>query len=143
MTGERPRRPAALWGLIVVLIFQALGGLAGGIALVAAPDDSVVKMPVSSLEGSPFSDYLVPGLILLLVLGVVPLVAAIVLLLRRRVGWFPAFAVGCGLIIWLVVEITIVPFSWLQPAYGVVAAALVILALVKPVRSYCGMHLLG
>jgi hypothetical protein len=126
-----------------VLNFQALRGLAGGIALVAAPDGSVMKMPVSSLEGSPFSDYLVPGLILLLVLGVVPIVAAIVLLLRPRAGWSLAFAVGCGLIIWLVVEITIIPFSWLQPAYGVVAATIVILALLKPVRSYCGMRLLG
>ena len=33
--------------------------------------------------------------------------------------------------------------SSLQPAYGAVAVAIVILALLRPVRSHCEMRLLG
>ena len=75
-TRDRPRRPAAAWILLILLLVQGLGGIGGGLSLVLKPDGSVMGMPVSHLDGSPFSDYLIPGLILLLVLGVLPLVAA-------------------------------------------------------------------
>lgn len=142
-TSERRRRPAALWGLVAVLVFQALGGLAGGIALAAAPDGSILQMPVTYLDGSPFQDYLVPGLILLTVLGIAPLVAAVLLVVRPRPGWFVAFAVGCALLIWLLVEIAVIPLDPLQVVYGLVGAAIVVLSLLRPVRAHCDMLLLG
>src|SRR5512140_3829364 len=48
-------------GLLVVL---GLGALAGGIALLAQPDGSVMHFDVAILEGSPFADFTIPGLIL-------------------------------------------------------------------------------
>ena len=100
-----------------------------------------MKMPVSYLDGSPFSDFLIPGLILLLVLGVLPLVATAGLWLGRRWAWYAAFAVGCALMIWILVEITIVPFSWLQPAFGVVGVLIFAVAVLKSVRRYFGVLL--
>lgn len=47
-----------------LLVWLGLGALAGGAALVAAPDGSVMHMPLSWLAGSPFPDFFVPGLIL-------------------------------------------------------------------------------
>lgn len=76
MAAGRKRRPAALWVLVGVLVFQAISGLAVGIALAAAPDGSIMRMPLSLLEGSPFTDFLIPGLVLGIVLGVLPVVAA-------------------------------------------------------------------
>ena len=118
-SADRPRRPVTVWVLLVLLVIQGLGGLAGGLSLSLRPDGSVMGMPTSLLDGSPFSDFLIPGLILLLVLGVLPLVAVAGLWMRRRWAWYAAFVVGCGLMIWILVEITIVPFRWLQPAFGV------------------------
>ncbi len=135
------RRPAALWILLALLLIQGLGGLAGGLSLALKPDGSIMKMPLSYLDGSPFSDFLIPGLILLLVLGVLPLVAAAGLWLGRRWAWYAAFAVGCALMIWILVEITIVPFSWLQPAFGVVGVLIFALAVLKSVRRYFGVLL--
>ena len=140
---ETKRRPAGVWILMVLLLIQGLGGLAGGLSLTLRPDGSIMKMPVSYLEGSPFSDFLIPGLVLLLVLGVLPLVAVGGLWMRRSWAWYAAFAVGCGLMVWILVEITIVPFSWLQPVYGVVGVLIFAVAALRSVRRFYGVTLPG
>ena len=140
---DRHRRPASVWILLVLLVIQGLGGLAGGFSLTIAPDGSIMKMSTSPLDGSPFHDYLIPGLILMLVLGVLPLVAAVGLWLRRRWSWYAAFVVGCGLMIWILVEITIIPYSWLQPFFGGVGLLIFIFSLLRPVRRFYGVSLPG
>ena len=56
-------------------------------------------MPVSYLDGSPFQDCFIPGLILLIALGVFLLDVLVGVWLRLRPAWYGAIAVGCGLII--------------------------------------------
>ena len=140
---DQPRRPATVWILLVLLVVQGLGGLAGGLSLTLAPDGSIMKMSTSLLDGSPFHDYLVPGLVLMLVLGVLPLVAAVGLWLRRRWSWYTAFVVGCALMIWILVEITIIPCSWLQPFFGGVGLLIFVFSLLRPVRRFYGVSLPG
>jgi hypothetical protein len=53
--------PALLLG---ALAWQGLTGLAGGVALVADPSGRALGLPAGWLEGTPFADYLVPGLVL-------------------------------------------------------------------------------
>lgn len=142
-TADRPRRPATVWVLIALLLFQGLGGLAGGLSLSIRPDGSVMGMPTSLLDGSPFSDYLIPGLILLLVLGVLPLVAAAGLWMRRRWAWYAAFVVGCGLMIWILVEMTIIPYDILQIVFGGVGVLIFVVSLLRPVRRFYGVGLPG
>lgn len=142
-TADRPRRPATVWALLVLLVVQGLGGLAGGLSLTIAPDGAIMGMPTSLLEGSPFNDFLIPGLILLLVLGVLPLVAAVGLWLRRRWAWYAAFVVGCGLMIWILVEMTIIPYDVLQPIFGGIGLGIFIVALLRPVRRFYGVALPG
>jgi hypothetical protein len=77
------------------------------------------------------------------VLGVLPLVAVAGLWMRRSWAWYAGFAVGCALMVWILVEITIVPFSWLQPAFGVVGVLIFAVAVLKSVRRYFGVLLPG
>jgi hypothetical protein len=142
-SSDRPRRPGSAWALLILVLIQGIGGVAGGLALALKPDGSIMQIPVSYLDGSPFHDYLIPGLILLLVLGVLPLAAAAGLWRRRRWAWYAAFVVGCGLMIWILVEITIIPYDALQVIFGVVGVLITVLSLLRPVRRFYDVGLPG
>lgn len=142
-TADRTRRPAAAWVLLLLVVIQGLGGVGGGFLLSIRPDGSIMGIQVSYLDGSPFRDFLIPGLILLLVLGVLPLVAAVGLWLRRTWAWYAAFVVGCGLMIWILVEITIIPYDALQIVFGVIGALIVLISLMRSVRRFYDVRLPG
>jgi len=123
-----PRPEMHLAGKIAVaaLVLLGLGALGGGIALVAKPDGSIMQFPVAWLDGSPFSDYLVPGLLLGGMFGIGSLAVALIGLRQARLAPFLAFAIGVGQMIWIVVELAIIgEFSFLHPtcfAIGLVIA---------------------
>jgi hypothetical protein len=96
---------------IVLEVVLGLGAVGGGLALIVGPRGEVIPLPVSALAGSPFATYLLPGVILFVVLGVGPLVAAWLALRRSASAPVLAFAVGGALIIWIGVEIAIVGYS--------------------------------
>jgi hypothetical protein len=139
-TADRRRRPAFSWALFGLLVLQALGGIFGGAALAARPDGGLLKMPLSYIEDSPFHDYRIPGLLLLLVLGVFPLVVAIGLLQRRPWSWFGAFAVGCGLIIFELVEYEVIGYNVQQPIWGSIGALIALTSLAPSVQRDCGLR---
>jgi urea transporter len=129
----RPHRGPAGWVAIGALVLLGIGATAGGIALVVKPDGSVMQMPLSYLDGSPFTDYLVPGLILGGMFGFGSLLVAAMGMLRLRAAPFLAFIIGCGQMIWIAVQLTIIEeFSFLHPTmFGVglvIAAASVLWA---------------
>jgi hypothetical protein len=99
-------------------VLLGLGALAGGVALVMQPDGSVMHFDVAILAGSPFPDYLVPGLVLGGLFGIGSLVVAAMGIARRRPAPFLAFAIGCGQMIWIVVQLAIIKeVSFLHPAF--------------------------
>jgi hypothetical protein len=117
----RPELHAAGKACIALLVLLGIGALAGGIALVARPDGSVMQFEVNLLAGSPFPDFTIPGLILGAMFGVGSLVVAGMGVARFRVAPFLAFAIGCGQMIWIVVELAIIQeVSFLHPlCFGV------------------------
>lgn len=100
--------------LLILTLLTALGALAGGLAMVMAPDGRLLGWTVAMLEGSPFPDYLGPGLILLVVIGVGHLVTSVGLLLRRRSALMLAAVGGVALSGWILVQVVMVGFFWLQ-----------------------------
>ena len=127
-------RPELRWpGRIAIagLVLLGIGALAGGLALVSKPDGSVMQFDTALLAGSPFSDYLIPGLVLGGVFGIGSLVVAAMGLRRSRLAPFLAFAIGCAQMIWIGVELAIIrEFSFLHPTYFVIG--LVIAAAAVP-----------
>lgn len=98
--------------------FIGLGGVAGGIGLVADPSGGNVGMTTESLAGSPFASYLVPGLVLLGVNGIGSLAGAFLTYFNRRFAAEAAAGLGAFLMAWILVQVSVIGLvHWLQPLY--------------------------
>ena len=105
-----------------------MGGVVGGLALWMEPSGAWLGMDRSLLAASPFADFEIPGLVLLLANGVLPLGAALAVWARSpRAPWWVA-ASGLVLVGWIAVQLMWVGFAmWLQPfllSWGVALLAL-------------------
>jgi hypothetical protein len=104
-------RPRSLWALVGLLVVLGVRGTLGGLQFVIDPSGDIVGLSTDALAGSPFADYLLPGLVLLFVLGLVPLLVAGGLLGGRRWAWTGAVGVAVTLAIWVLVEGWVVGFG--------------------------------
>lgn len=112
------RRPFTVTLLYILHIFLGVGALAGGGSMVIDPSGDLIHMPTSMLERSPFSDFLIPGILLFIVFGILPLFVFYGLIKRLELRWvntlnpfkklysFWALSlyIGFGLIIWIMVQ---------------------------------------
>ena len=104
----------------LVIAVNALGGSTYGVA-------GAKGVPREWLEGSPFDSYVVPSLILLVVVAGGMTAAASALIVRHKRAAEISIGAGLVLIGWIVVQVLIIPFSWLQPAFF--AGGLLVVAL--------------
>lgn len=144
----RPTRPTSASLLIALMAFQAVSALGGGAAMLVAPRGG--GLPLEMLAGSPFETFLIPGLLLFFVLGVLPAIATWALLARPRWAamaplertfgahwsWPFAGALGIALVVFIAVEATMIGGHWLQGLYGGVGLALLALTLWPATRGY-------
>lgn len=136
--------------LRLLLGFLGLGALGGGGLLTISPSGKLLGMPLSLLAGSPFRDFLVPGLLLFSVLGVVPCLLVVALLkkpaspLAERFNffsdmhwvWTGSIYVAFALIIWLQMEMMFLnAVSWLHTFYMFLAVSILFIALLPRVRA--------
>jgi hypothetical protein len=70
----------------VLEIFLGIGALFGGGVFILVPDGHLLGMTTRTLAGSPFRSYLVPGIILIAVVGVAPLLAAAIIVRRQAIA---------------------------------------------------------
>jgi hypothetical protein len=68
------------------------------------PDGSTIGLPLSVLQHSPFHDFFVPGLLLLLLVGLGNTWAAFLHAVRSDVAGLMSFGSGGALVVWMVVE---------------------------------------
>ena len=141
MRDNRSARPFPLYVLLAVHLFLALGGLLGGIGLLADPSGANLTFSPAMLEGSPFADFLIPGLFLLLVLGLAPLAVVYGLWVRADWAWRGSLLVSLGLLAFVAVEVAVIgywPEPPLQLVFGVVGLLLLGLTLLPTIRTYAG-----
>lgn len=65
---------------IVIVGFTAIGAIYGGLSMVFMPSGGLLSLSTGLLDGSPFVDYLVPGIFLFVFVGLFHLAALIYLL---------------------------------------------------------------
>jgi hypothetical protein len=104
-----------LGDLVALALFGALSAFVGAALGVAANGAGV---PLEYLAHSPFSSYVVPGLVLGVVVGGTQLAAAVTLHKRRRSALLLSAVAGFGMLIWIFAELAIIrQYSWLQTAF--------------------------
>lgn len=127
-------RPVALIGLTALLLVEGVAALAGGISMLRDPYGAPLGMPLDMLAGSPFGSYLIPGLLLTVVLGVYPLVAALLVWWRpswkamaplerltgRHWTWSVGVTAGLAMVIWIAVQVATLEMR--HPLQAVIAA---------------------
>lgn len=119
-TDQRWYHPA----LGAVLAFVALGAIVGGFGLVSSPDGSNLGMSTSILRGTPFTDFTIPGLLLLVVIGIGSGVGALIVFCRHYWSGVSGMLFGGALLIWITVQVLMLGLvSWMQPVYWLLGAA--------------------
>lgn len=141
MPMKEQSRPITFYMLLASLLFQGVSGLFGGAALILDPDGGILQLPVEMLQGSPFHDFLIPGIILFGVLGIFPLIVSLGFRKNRYLSWLLSLLVGVALLVWIGVEILIIGYHSqppLQLIYGLLGILIVFLTLLPGLRRHFG-----
>jgi len=145
------KKPFEVYVLALLMVVMGLMSIAGGGTFVIKPDGSLMKIPVSDLAHTPFTNFLIPGLILLIVLGILPLIITYAFFARpnsnffgklnvdHNMAWPWSWAIYYGFIVimWIVIEIALIGYhSLMQTLVSILGVAILIVALLPRVRSY-------
>ncbi len=144
------KKPFALYVLIFLLVFLALGGMYGGLSMLLDPSGNSLQV-AEILPLLPIPDFILPGVFLLLVMGFAPLFLAYALLVRldwawakiltrwsnHHWAWLGTIGLGAILALWLVVEGLMIGFHWpIQYITAVNGLLILLFALAPSVRRY-------
>ena len=92
-----------------LLLFLGFGGIYGGWMLVTDPSGGKFEWSLNLLEGTPFEDYLIPGIILMVFIGLLPIgITAATILKKKYTHWFIILQ-GVILLVWLTAELLFNP----------------------------------
>jgi len=143
------KKPLAVWLLAVLLTLFAAGGLYGGASMLLDPSGRSMGVDIV-LPQLPVPDFLLPGLFLLAVMGLAPLLLAFALLFRPRWAlpasffrWGKAYWAWTGTIVleivlaaWLLVEVLLIGIFPITVVTAVLGALILFLALLPGVRKH-------
>lgn len=87
-----------------LLAFNGLGALVGGWSLITDPSGNGIRLSLCTVEGTPFKDFLVPGIILFVCMGLFSMLALLLLVFRFRNASSLVFAEGVLLTGWIVIQ---------------------------------------
>ena len=135
--------------LIFLLGLLGFGALGGGGVLIISPSGELIGMPLSIIQNSPFINFLIPGIILFTVLGILPIVLMYALIKKPKwqlpeffnvfndMYWAWSYCVytGFALIIWIQTEMMVMKtVHWLQSLYMGMGVLLLLVTLLPQVR---------
>lgn len=136
--------------LLILLSFLGLGAIGGGGVFIISPNGKLIGMPLSVLGNSPFANFLIPGIILFFVLGLLPCLLVVALIKKPKSifadrinlfsdmhwAWAYAIYVAFALIIWIQMEMVFLKaVHWLHTFYMFYAVTILCCALLPSVRS--------
>jgi hypothetical protein len=113
--------------LTVLATFNAVSAVGGAIGIFLTDG---LGMPKSFLAGSPFPNFFLPGLLLLVVVGGTQVITAVLLFRDRSPALFWAAFAGFTMVTWILAETAIIRgFSVLQALYYLTGVGEIVLVL--------------
>jgi hypothetical protein len=144
------RRPIMLWPLVICLLILSFGGgFAGGIMMLMDPSGELLGV-AGILPLLPVPNFILPGIFLLLVMGLFPLILAIALLARPDWSWIDSLLQWSNhywawtatlilvaiLALWLLYEVWLIGVFPITIITGILGLLILILAMMPGVRRY-------
>jgi len=84
-------------------LFVGIGAVGGGLAAIINPQEPL-GMPLEPLRNSPFSNYLIPGIILFSIIGLGNIFSALMFRFKSKFQGYISSVFSWALVIWIVVQ---------------------------------------
>ncbi len=97
----------------ILQLFVSLGALVAGAMFILEPSGRLLQAPPEMLKSTPFSNYLLPGIILFCINGLGQACAGILTLRRDARAGIIGGVFGLGLVIWLFVQVSLIGGGYL------------------------------
>lgn len=94
--------------VIVFLFLTSINALISGFLFIIDPSGNLMGMTTEYLKTSPFTSFLIPGIVLFTVNGVLNLVAAITLIKNKAYASLLTIFQGIILIGWIIIQVLMV-----------------------------------
>lgn len=124
--------------LLIMTVFVGVGAFEGGICMLIKPDGSLVFLDtllpyfqVLPFADILFKDYIFSGIMLIIVNGITNVIATVLILKNKRIGYVLGTVFGLTLMMWITIQFVIFPFfaidlvffiiGFLQLSFGYVA----------------------
>jgi hypothetical protein len=137
---ERNKQMKHKFTRITLVVFEAivaLSAIAGGVSLATG----TITFPLAWLQGTPFSDYTIPGLVLAIVVGGSALLAAATVFIRREWAVLVSVAAGLLMVGYEVVRVAMIDhLDWFYALYFVLGLSIFGLAAYLWIAEYRRQH---
>ncbi len=144
------KTPWEVYIICLLTLFLSSGAIYGGLNLIFSPDGTLLKMDPDWLNLIPFPNYLIPGIILLFMLGIFPLISLYGLFYKKNIKAFNAFNIfaekcwgwtftlytGIMTIIWITVQQVMAEYFILQSVILATGILIIILCLTPRVQKF-------
>ena len=145
------KKPAFFYIIIILLVLLSIGAIFGGAALIFSPNGNFLGMPLSFLDNTPFNSFLIPGIILFLINGILPLIITRGLIRKCKRPWFNkiniyknqhwsltwAYYMGFILCLWIIFQILLIKdINFLHFIYLVWGLLLIFISQIPSLKKY-------
>ena len=89
--------------LFALHLFVGIGAIFGGLAAIVNPEEPL-GITAEALKNSPFSNYLIPGIILFTVIGFGNVFSALMFRFKSKLQGYISSVFSWALVIWIVVQ---------------------------------------
>lgn len=122
--------------IIFILFVVGITALLTGLALMSSPDGNLVGLNFSVLKSTPFKDFLIPGLLLFVFVGLVNILALFYQVVNNTKRYYWALTAGIITVIWITAQYLFVgQLLQLDIAYFLAAFILICIAIQQQGKS--------